>query len=60
VEFMEYRTGSAEPAEGYEPPAVHVHGSLAEATSQQIIGTNFDQTIPAGTSILGILGRLSF
>jgi hypothetical protein len=57
---MEHRSGTAGSGNQYEAPHVHVHGSLAEVTAANIIGTNFDQTIPAGTSILGILGRLSF
>lgn len=56
---MEHRSGTAGSGV-YEAPHVQVHGSLAEVTAAQILGTNFDQTIPAGTSILGILGRLSF
>jgi len=51
------------PADGtcaYERPVLVVHGSASEATAAQILGTTFDQTIPAGTPITGILGRLSF
>lgn len=44
----------------YEPPQLRVHGSLAEVTASQILGTEFDMTIPAGTPLTGIIGRLSF
>ncbi len=57
---MEHKAHPGNVVGFYERPRVRVHGSVAEVTAQQIIGTNFDQTIPAGTSILGILGRLSF
>jgi len=57
---MEQHVGSAAPVGGYERPQLQVHGSLAEATAASILGINFDQTIPAGTSIVGIIGRLSF
>ncbi|HAM03118.1 MAG TPA: hypothetical protein DCQ30_12970 [Acidimicrobiaceae bacterium] len=53
--------GTAQSQPGsYEAPKLTVHGSLSEVTAASILGTNFDQSIPAGTSLLGIIGRLSF
>lgn len=57
---MGHESGTPGLGQVYEAPRVQVHGSLAEVTASQILGTNFDQTIPAGTPITGILGRLSF
>lgn len=37
----------------YEAPSLTVHGSLAEVTSASFFGTNADQNIPAGSSIVG-------
>jgi hypothetical protein len=47
-------------AAGYEAPRLHMHGSLAEATASQVLGSVFDQTIPAGTPLTGIIGKTSF
>lgn len=44
----------------YEPPRVTVHGSLAEVTAANLIGTVFDKSIPAGASIVSIFGGTSF
>jgi hypothetical protein len=51
--------GQGRRAEGYEPPRLTVHGSLAEATAANLIGTEFDKTIPAGASILSVFGGTS-
>jgi hypothetical protein len=51
--------GQGQGARGYEPPRLTVHGSLAEATAANLIGTEFDKTIPAGASILSVFGGTS-
>jgi hypothetical protein len=48
------------PIEGYEPPTITIHGSLAEVTAANLIGTVFDKSIPAGSSIVAIFGGTSF
>jgi len=44
----------------YEAPTLTLLGSLAEATAANLIGTQFDKTIPAGASILSVFGGTSF
>lgn len=43
----------------YEAPRVTVHGSLAEVTAANLIGTVFDKSIPAGASIVSVFGATS-
>lgn len=42
----------ADAAPDYEPPRVHVHGSLATTTASFIVGLFTDKTLPANTSII--------
>jgi hypothetical protein len=53
-------SGSAGGAARYEPPRLTVHGTVAEVTEAQVVGTNFDRSIPAGSSIVAIFGSTSF
>ncbi len=44
----------------YERPRLTVHGSVAETTAANVIGSQFDKSIPAGASILSVFGGTSF
>jgi hypothetical protein len=44
----------------YEAPRVTVHGSLADATAANVIGSVFDKSIPAGAPVTSIFGGTSF
>jgi hypothetical protein len=60
VEAEHTACAGGDAAQHYEPPRLVVHGSLAEATSANVIGTVFDKTISAGQPITSIFGSTSF